>query len=416
MLNGILHSAISGLYVNAQRVASAADNVANISTTGYKRTEVRTKTVTTAQTTQSVYAAGGVQALVRPHTDVQGLLAATTNPTDLGISGNGFIPVGRAPTGGETLYTRDGAFRPDHNGDLVNASGLYLRGFAPGGTALGPVNLNRIGATADATASLSVGANLPATAAVGERFTVSAQVTDSLGNPVAVNLDFEAQAGGAFRFAITNVTNLGTGESLGPARQGDASGAVYDVNVLFGSDGLTRGYDVDGDGTIDSSHPPGIYIPSGSSSASALQVDLDLEGLTRFAGAFTVNQVQADGALYGTLSGVRVGEDGVVTAAFDNGVQRAIARVPVATFANPNGLEALSGNALRETVASGQATLRTAGVGGAGTVQGGAVELSTTDPAQEFATLITAQAAYRAGLKVLRAADELSQSLLDVRG
>ena len=58
MLSGILSSAMSGLSVNAQRVAAAADNVANARTHGYKRAVVQSKTLATQQTSTTSYAPG----------------------------------------------------------------------------------------------------------------------------------------------------------------------------------------------------------------------------------------------------------------------------------------------------------------------------------------------------------------------
>ena len=83
MLSGILSSAISGLSVNAQRVAAAADNVANVSTHGYKRVDVQSKTLAIQQTSTTSYAPGGVLAMPRQLSIVQnGQVGPST--TDLG--------------------------------------------------------------------------------------------------------------------------------------------------------------------------------------------------------------------------------------------------------------------------------------------------------------------------------------------
>lgn len=408
MLSGILQSAISGVNASAQSVAVAADNIANVSTSGYKRSEISTRTLVTQQTTAS-YSAGGVQAVSRPLADVQGAVASSPTSTNLAISGNGYFAVSRQPEGGETFYTRDGSFAPDAQGNLVNTNGYFLQGREPGapGGALGAVNVNAVSGSAQATSKISVSANLPAPgstgAQAGDVYRVSANATDSLGNSHAVQLDFTAQAGGGYKLTIAG------------AQQDDASGAAYDVGVAFNGDALTSGFDVDGDGTPDSATPPGIYIPFASSGASALSLELDLSGLTQFSGEFTVGAVQSDGARYGQVSGVSVSSDGTLSATFDNGATQAVAEIPVATFASPQNLEAVSGNAFRATDGSGAATLDVAGLGGSGSVQGNAQELSTTDLGTEFVGLIVAQSAYSASLKVLQAGEELSRSLLNVR-
>lgn len=82
MLNGILQSAISGLSVSAQSVAVAADNIANVSTTGYKRGETVNRTLVTQQA-GTAYSAGGVQGGARQLADVQGNVGDLSS-TDLG--------------------------------------------------------------------------------------------------------------------------------------------------------------------------------------------------------------------------------------------------------------------------------------------------------------------------------------------
>lgn len=97
MVSGILSAAVSGLSVNAQRLGVAADNIANVSTNGYKRTEIQSRTISTMQSA-TAYAPGGVQAIGRQLSDVQGLLAPSASSTDLAISGNGFLRFLKMPT------------------------------------------------------------------------------------------------------------------------------------------------------------------------------------------------------------------------------------------------------------------------------------------------------------------------------
>lgn len=135
------------------------------------------------------------------------------------------------------------------------------------------------------------------------------------------------------------------------------------------------------------------------------------DGLTNLAGSFTTNYIKQDGAKYGSYSGVTVSENGVVTALFDNGETRPIAILPLATFTNPNGMSALTGNAWIETDASGQPLLKQAGVDGAGEISGNALETSTVDLATEFSNMIVTQRAYSASTKIITTADEMLQEL-----
>ena len=135
------------------------------------------------------------------------------------------------------------------------------------------------------------------------------------------------------------------------------------------------------------------------------------DGLTNLSGDFTTNYINQDGAKFGSYSGVSIDESGVVTALFDNGETRPIAILPLATFANPNGMESLTGNAWIETDYSGQALLKRAGTDGAGEISSNALESSTVDLATEFSNMIITQRAYSAATKIITTSDEMLDEL-----
>ena len=135
------------------------------------------------------------------------------------------------------------------------------------------------------------------------------------------------------------------------------------------------------------------------------------DGLTNLSGDFLTNYINQDGAKFGSYTGVSISEDGVVTALFDNGETRPIAILPLATFANADGMEALTGNTWIETDASGQAMLRQAGTNGAGEITAYSVESSNVDLATEFSNMIVTQRAYSAAIKIITTADKMLDEL-----
>lgn len=138
-------------------------------------------------------------------------------------------------------------------------------------------------------------------------------------------------------------------------------------------------------------------------------------GLTHLAGDYTTNYIKQDGAKYGSYVGVTISEEGIVTALFDNGETRPIAQVPLATFVDPNSMEALTGNTWIETDRSGQPTLRTAGEAGSGAITGTALENSTADIATEFTNMITTQRAYSAAAKIITTSDSMLEELMTIK-
>lgn len=139
------------------------------------------------------------------------------------------------------------------------------------------------------------------------------------------------------------------------------------------------------------------------------------DGMTQLSGAYQVTYITQDGAKFGNFSGVSIGDDGVVTALFDNGVRRPVFQIPVATFVNPNGLESLTGNTFIETDTSGAYTLRSAKEAGAGSIASASLESSTVDLGEEFTNMIVTQRAYSASAKIITTSDQMLDELVNIK-
>ncbi len=204
-------------------------------------------------------------------------------------------------------------------------------------------------------------------------------------------------------FSYNNVEDAQSG-SLIPAVSFNADGTPKEINTSKISLEWANGAS-DMTGNYYESSQINLYIGDENTA----------NGLTQLAGKFSTNYVTQDGAKYGNYTGVSISEDGIVTAIFDNGETRAIAQIPIATFVDPNSLEALTGNAYIETTSSGNATLRTAGDGGAGVISANSLESSTVDIAEEFTDMITTQRAYSAASKIITTADSMLEELLTIK-
>lgn len=199
-LFGAMFSGVSGLTAQSSAMGAVSDNITNVSTIGYKNTDVNFQTLVTKQVSATFYSAGGVQSKPRQRTEVQGLLQASTSQTDIAISGQGFFVVNEAarPTNTDQfLYTRAGSFIMDNEGYLKNTSGYYLQGWPTDAAGvvqavdpianpipnqnivstdyLQTINLSRVGGTAQATTRIAIGANLPANASTYDSVLGAAQ-------------------------------------------------------------------------------------------------------------------------------------------------------------------------------------------------------------------------------------------------
>lgn len=107
---------------------------------------------------------------------------------------------------------------------------------------------------------------------------------------------------------------------------------------------------------------------------------------------------------------VTIGSDGVVSATIAGQVTPSqIGTIELVNFINPAGLEAIGGNLVRETQASGTPTTGTPGLDGLGTVEQGVLENSNVSVVEELVSLITTQRAYEMNTKVISAADQMLQ-------
>jgi len=155
----------------------------------------------------------------------------------------------------------------------------------------------------------------------------------------------------------------------------------------------------------------------GSSAISLFMGDYNSKSrsMQQLSGDYQLNYLSQNGNKFGNFAGVTIGEDGIVTARFDNGVTTPIFMIPLATFVNPNAMESITGNMFVQTDVSGLPTVREAGSGGAGTIAGASLESSTVDLGEEFTTMITTQRAYSAASKIITTSDEMLDELIRIK-
>lgn len=104
---------------------------------------------------------------------------------------------------------------------------------------------------------------------------------------------------------------------------------------------------------------------------------------------------------------VSVDQSGAISAAVGNAPATNIGNVQIANFPNPAGLEALGGNLLKETVASGAAVLGNPGDEGFGSILSSFLERSNVEVVSELVNLIVSQRAYETNSRAISAADEM---------
>jgi flagellar basal-body rod protein FlgG len=132
-----LYTAASGMSAQQANIDNIAHNLANVNTTGFKKSRVdfedlvydQTKVAGAATSTTNEAPVGletglGVRAVATSRDFSRGNLKASNGPLDLAIEGDGFFQV-QLPSG-ETGYTRSGSFHVNGEGSLVTADGYLL--------------------------------------------------------------------------------------------------------------------------------------------------------------------------------------------------------------------------------------------------------------------------------------------------
>lgn len=122
--------------------------------------------------------------------------------------------------------------------------------------------------------------------------------------------------------------------------------------------------------------------------------------------------MSSDSVVSGNYTGLAVQKDGSVMAIFDNGLSQLVAKIPIVTFANPNGLSSQNGQAYTATSDSGGPSVNSVGTGGAGSLSTASVESSTTDLTGDLTKLVVAQQAYGANTKIVSTANQILQTTL----
>ncbi len=432
-LYGAMFSGVSALNSHSNAMGMISDNISNLNTIGYKHNQAHFSTLVTNSGSTSKYAPGGVRSAPFQLVDKQGLLQASTSNTDVAISGAGFLVVNEASApgaGDRYLYTRAGQFSVDKDGYLLNTGGYYLMGWPtlsdgsfdvdlngvtdpsnPDPTdlsSLAAIQLSGLTGAASATTTASLGLNLPATAALNDTHNLTVRIFDSLGIAHNVALEFEKTANPAtWDLDVTGITRSDTGAAS------TTLGFPINVDQIVFS----------GAGTPASFSPTALSIPAANwiAGASASTVSFGLgtvgntDGLTQFAGDFTLNFINQNGVPIGRFQSAEISESGLVSALFDNGSRAALARLPIATFSNPNAMNAVSGNAWEETDAGGPHFLNQAGTASAGSISPSSLEASTVDLGEEFTNMIITQRAFSASTRIITTADEMLEELVRVK-
>lgn len=465
-----LFTGISGLSVHQTMLDVTGNNIANVNTTGFKSASTRFED-TFSQLVRSgaaprVNERGGMnpaqvglgvklQSITTNFTT--GAAQTTGRNLDTMINGDGFFVLRKS--NGTQVYTRNGSFGLDAQGQLVAADGSFVQGWMAktDGTINSTGNTSNItlpltqSMKAAQTTKITYGGNMPADsiladpskpASADNAFAVSQQLTvyDDKGVAHKLLLKFErtdfADVGSGSKWKLTAYD----ADAYDNPKLTDKSKAIIGLAAGNGEtatnvdDDATEGsldieFDAQGKLTTTSAaalknatfHIQNVTVNADGTdterdgSVATNDTVLDLSNLTGFAGLNNFARDTMDGNAAGTLTGFSVEADGTVRGTFSNGDTRALARIATASFSNPLGLEKAGSSYFVESGNSGQPLIGEPGTGSRGTMTGGAIEMSNVDLAQEFTNLILSQRGFQANSRVITTSDEILQELVNMK-
>ncbi len=155
-------------------------------------------------------------------------------------------------------------------------------------------------------------------------------------------------------------------------------------------------------------------------------IDIDFSSINNFGngGMCTLEMLNGSkeqstlgaGRKQGELNGIEVGQDGRITAYYDNGLSKLLGQIAVAEFANPSGLAKAGNNLYSATQNSGEFN----GVGvditaNQGSMTSGVLEMSNVDLSSEFTTMITTQRGFQANSRIITTSDTLLEELVNLK-
>jgi flagellar hook protein FlgE len=395
--------ALSGLNAASSDLAVTANNIANANTAGFKASRAEFGDVF-AVGAQNIGNGVAMSSVTQEFS--QGGVDFTDRGLDLAISGEGFFTMS---DNGVVSYSRAGSFGVDRDGYVVNAQNQRLQIFplANNGTfntgTLSDLRLATADAPPQATTRAEFGINLPANAAV----------------PAVPTFDPANAASYNHATAVTVYDSLGASHTQTAYFVKTATANQWEARFFI--DGTAVG----GANTLTYSNLGVLTAPVGgaialpayapASGAAPMTITADLLSSTQYGSQFGVNLLNQDGFASGRLSSIDVDTSGVIFARFTNGRSVPLGQVALSNFANTQGLRQLGDNSWAESFVSGDAVRGSPGTGSLGQIQSGALESSNVDLTEQLVNMITAQRNFQANAQMISTADQVTQTIINIR-
>ena len=418
-----LYTSITGLNAANTDLATIANNIANVGSTGFKKSTASFNDIFASSAGTDPTKTIGIGALFKGVNQQfsQGPIQSTGNTLDLALTGSGFF-ITKSATG-DTSLTRDGAFSIGTDRKIIDAGGARVMGYpvtadgvasAVGAGALQPISVPATSGAPQATTAIGVNVNLPSSAVVptatfnksdptSYSSATSTTIYDSLGNPLTATVYYVRDTTPTTAAPTSTWSaHLFVGNSeLSTSATTPATPAALTFDALGNLTSPTVGV------AFQPFTPP--------SGGAALNLTLNQDAATtQVAQPFSVVSTTQDGFAAGRLSNLSIDTGGLVSATYSNGTTQALGRLALGDAANEQGLKQIGDASWQVTGNSGGLLVGEAGQQGFASVQSGSLELSNVDLSNELVHLIAAQRDFQANAKAVETDGNMTQSILAI--
>lgn len=431
------YTALSGLNAAQTNLSVISNNIANVGTTGFKRSDASFGDIISSAPLQtSVVAGQGTRQIGINQEFSQGGFQTTDRSLDLAISGQGFFMTRASETNSQVAFTRDGSFSVNSDNYIIDSSGNFLQvlptdsngvATASGINATRSLKLPTTSGTSSSTQDVDLAVTFPTDADVPANrsvYTATNPYAFSRFDPNSYNQSTTTtvydSAGNAFPMTTYYIRqNVPSGTTTNTNWQ--AYTFVGDQQISLDTSAATQPAPMtlsfDQFGTMTQPTAPivtGSVTPSGA--VGPITFTLNYGSTTKMASApFTMTSFSQDGFAAGKLDNVTIDPDGLVQATFSNGDTQALGKVVLATFANPEGLRQLGNGQWSTTGISGEPIINPANSNGTGQIQSGALEQSNVDITTELVALIQAQRNFSANAKAIETSNTMTDTIVNLR-
>lgn len=421
MMTQAFYTGISGIKSSQTGIDVTSDNIANVSTVGYRgySTEFSSlfeEMTTTTNNTSVVDSSIGLGTRVSTTSMNQneGSRVLTQRGTDLAINGEGWFGVQGE---GEVLFTRAGDFHVDVNADLVASDGSYVLGTKGSNikdgvlvtrtdtTPLGDVNnqekLNfpeTLTYPAEATTNVSFIANLGIMDLEDENIPkhVSGTAIDVNGDINHLQLSFtrsDLQTAPNTQWDVVATTQTKDGETIYDTQTGVI---IFDELGEQVSNTLSQ---IDNNGTT-------VNIDLGKDFEGIISTDREIESSST-----------SDGLIGGELSGYDINQNGDIVATFSNGMQSSVGKIALYHFQNDQGLDRAGASKFSQSSNSGEAIFYKDATGQnitGSNIINYTLENSNVKMEVALTELIVLQRSFDSSSKIISTADQMLQKAISM--